>query len=207
MKYLYTLLLAAAVTPAFAQSASAAKKPGLSYDRVAVGYSSNDSLKGYDLTASALIGNSIIVSGLYQDVTGKGDLTGASGRITGFGLAYKFNVGPGDLAIGYQYAQGQFGAIDGFAIAEQKGFGINYRQAINENLEFSVGYARLSTALGALTVVGGNVYGDVASETDNVFNVAARFNFNKNLNAQVSYAFQNKNAGSNTLGISLGYNF
>ncbi len=207
MKSLYLLLLAAAVTPAFAQSASAAKNPGLSYDRVAVGYSSNDSLKGYDLTASALIGNSIIVSGLYQDVTGKGDLTGASGRITGFGLAYKFNVGPGDLAIGYQYAQGQFGASDGFAIAEQKGFGINYRQAINENFEFSVGYARVSTALGALTVVGGNVYGDVASETDNVFNVAARVNFNKNLNAQISYAFQNKNAGSNTLGISLGYNF
>jgi hypothetical protein len=205
MKSLYLLLLAAAVTPAFAVTQSA--KPGLSYDRVAVGYSSNDSLKGYDLSASALIGSTIIVSGVYQDVTGKGVLTGASGRITGFGLAYKFNVGPGDLAIGYQYSQGQLGYSTGFAIAEQKGFGINYRQAINENFEFSIGYARLSTALGAVTVVNGYVYGDIASETDNVFNVAARVNFNKNLNAQISYVFQNKNAGSNTLGISLGYSF
>jgi hypothetical protein len=205
MKSLSLLLLAAAVTPAFGITQAA--KPGLSYDRVAVGYTSNDSLKGYDLTASALIGNSLIVSGLYQDVTGKGDLSGVTGRITGFGLAYKFNVGPGDLAIGYQYSQGQLGAYDGFAIAEIKGFGLNYRQAINETFEFSVGYARVSTALGALAVVGGNVAGGVASEASNVFNVAARVNFNKNLNAEISYAFQNKNAGSNTLGISLGYNF
>ena len=205
MKTSYLLLLAAAVTPAFAQTASV--KSGLSYDRVAVGYSSNDALKGYDLTASALIGSNIIVTGAYQDVDGKGNLSGFGGRITGFDLAYKFNVGPGDLALGYQYSQGQFGTSNGFAVAEQKGFGLNYRQAINDTLEFSVGYAHLSTSLGELQVSGGSITGGVASESDNVFDVAVRVNVTKNLNAELSYAFQNKNAGSNTLGISVGYNF
>ncbi len=205
MKLPYLLLIAAAATPAFAQTASA--KSRLSYDRVAVGYSSNDSLKGYELTASALVGSNVIVTGAYQDVDGKGTLSGFGGRITGFGLAYKFNVGPGDLALGYQYAQGQFGASTGIAVAELKGFGLNYRQAINDTLEFSVGYARLSTELGALAVVGGNIQLGAASETSNVFDVAVRVNVTKNLNAELSYAFQNKNAGSNTIGLSVGYNF
>ena len=205
MKTSYLLLLAAAVTPAFAQTASA--KSGLSYDRIAVGYSSNDALKGYDLTASALIGSNIIVTGAYQDVDGKGNLSGFGGRITGFGLAYKFNVGPGDLALGYQYSQGQFGTSTGFAVAEQKGFGLSYRQAINDTLEFSVGYARLSTALGALSASGGVIKGVVADVTDNAFDVAVRVNVTKNLNAELSYVFQDDNAGSNTIGISLGYNF
>ena len=52
MKYLYTLLLAAAVTPAFAQTAPVAKS-SLNYNRVAVGYSSDDGLKGYNVTGSA----------------------------------------------------------------------------------------------------------------------------------------------------------
>ena len=205
MKLPYLLLIAAAATPAFAQTASA--KSRLSYDRVAVGYSSNDSLKGYELTASALVGSNVIVTGAYQDVDGKGTLSGFGGRITGFGLAYKFNVGPGDLALGYQYAQGQFGASTGIAVAELKGFGLNYRQAINDTLEFSVGYARLSAELGALAVVGGNIQLGAASETSNVFDVAVRVNVTKNLNAELSYAFQNKNAGSNTIGLSVGYNF
>jgi hypothetical protein len=211
MKYLYTLLLAAAVTPAFAQTAPAAKS-SLNYNRIAVGYSSDDLLKGYNVTASALLANSIIVSGIYDDVDTKGIASGLGGKLSGFGLAYKFNVGPGDLAIGYTYKTGTvYGEFDnylaiGLMSAEQKGFKINYRQAINSQLEFSVGYARIQTKAAAFAISGSVGYAGIDS-TDNSFTLGLRYNVTKNIDISADYAFQNDNSGGNKLGVSVGYNF
>ena len=211
MKSLYLLLLAAAVTPAFAQNAPVAKS-SLNYNRIAVGYSDDDLLKGYNITASALLANSIIVSGIYDDVDTKGDAAGLSGKLSGFGLAYKFNVGPGDLAIGYTYKTGTvYGEFDnylavGLMSAEQKGFNINYRQAINSQFEFSVGYARIQTLAAAIAISGSVGIADLDS-TDNSYNIGLRYNITKNLDLSLNYAFQDENAGGDKFGVSVGYNF
>ncbi len=222
MKLPYYLLLAAAATPAFAQTA--APKSSLNYNRIAAGYTSDDILKGYNVTGSALLGDAIIVSGIYEDVKTKGEafgspISGLSGKLSGFGLAYKFNVGPGDLAVGYFYKTGTvYGNLDvdagesyTVASAEQKGFGLKYRQAINSSLELSVGYTRLSTKLGFVTMVpySSYYYADAAEldETANVWNVGARYNFTKNIDLSIEYAFKNQKAGGDKFGVSAGYNF
>jgi hypothetical protein len=215
MKSLYLLLLAAAVTPAFAQTAPAAKS-GLNYNRIAVGYSADKTLKGYNVTGSALLGGSFIVSGIYDDVKTKGEsfatqIAGLSGTLSGFGLAYKFNVGPGDLAVGYFY---KTGTVDGVmtsvgdyfvASAEQKGFGLNYRQAINSSLEFSVGYSRQSTRMGYVNI--DNPAAFESKSTANVYTLGVRYNITKQLDASVDYVFKNKDSGGNKVGVSVGYNF
>lgn len=218
MKSLYLLFLAAAVTPAFAQNAPV--KSSLNYNRIGVGYSSDDTLKGYNVTASALLGGSFIVSGVYDDVKAK-EATWLTGNLAGFGLAYKFNVGPGDLAIGYTYKTGTIAGAELIGVdiasvvasAEQKGFTLNYRQAINSSFEFSVGYSRIQTnyvfGAGATNVYTGDFasLAGLGSDTDNIFTIGARYNLTKNLDVSLSYAFQGKNAGGNKLGVSAGYNF
>jgi hypothetical protein len=212
MKSLYLLLLAAAVTPAFAQNAPVAKS-SLNYNRIAVGYSDDDLLKGYNITASALLANSIIISGIYDDVDAKGDAAGLKGKLSGFGLAYKFNVGPGDLAIGYSYKTGTvYGdyenyAASGLASAEQKGFNINYRQAINSHFEFSVGYSRLDTLIGLIETDGSIVGANSIDSSTNSYNIGLRYNVTKNLDLSLNYAFQDENAGGDKFGVSVGYNF
>jgi hypothetical protein len=219
MKSLYLLLLAAAVTPAFAQTAPAAKS-GLNYNRIAVGYSADDGLKGYNVTGSALLGNSIIISGIYDDVKAK-DATFLSGNLAGFGLAYKFNVGPGDLSLGYTYKTGTISGIGsvgaavvaGIASAEQKGFSLNYRQAINNSLEFSLGYGRIQTNYAFVGEAANTYTGDILAEaglgsaTSNIYTIGLRYNITKNLDASLSYAFQDAEAGGDKAGVSVGYNF
>jgi hypothetical protein len=219
MKSLSLLLLAAAVTPAFAQTVPAVKS-GLNYNRVAVGYSSDDGLKGYNVTGSALLGNSIIISGIYDDVEVK-DAAFLSGNLAGFGLAYKFNVGPGDLSLGYTYKTGTVSGIGsvggdvvaGIASAEQKGFSLNYRQAINSSLEFSLGYGRIETNYVfeefAIDTYTGDVIADagLGSATSNIYTIGLRYNITKNLDASLSYAFQDEEAGGDKFGVSVGYNF
>ena len=193
-----------------AASASAAPGTGsgLNYNRVSVGYLASDAMKGFTVGGTAELANSgVLISGSYSDVDGKGDLTGLGGYMTGFGLAYKFNVGAGDLAVGLGYQQGQFGASNAFAVAEQTSLGLQYRQALGSNAEFSVGYQRVRTNIGALVAVGGVIFGDVASENDNIFNVGLRYNLSKNLDLSLTYAFTGTSAGGDALGLSVGYSF
>lgn len=205
MKHTPILLLTLVAASA---SAAPAIGSGLNYDRVEVGYVSSDALKGYNVGATAELGNSgVLVSGVYADVDGKGDISAFSGYETGFTLAYKFNVGAGDLAVGFSYLQGQFGASNGFAVAEQKGLGLQYRQAIGSSFEVSAGYQRVRTSLGALTVVSGYVYGDLATESENIFNVGVRYNLTKNFDLSLTYAFTGTAAGGDALGVSVGYSF
>ena len=193
-----------------AASASAADGlgSGLNYNRVSVGYLASDAMKGFTVGGTAELAHSgVLISGSYSDVDGKGDLTGLGGYMTGFGLAYKFNVGAGDLAVGLGYQQGQFGASNAFAVAEQTSLGLQYRQALGSNAEFSVGYQRVRTNIGALVAVGGVIFGDVASENDNIFNVGLRYNLSKNLDLSLTYAFTGTSAGGDALGLSVGYSF
>jgi len=207
MKHTPTILALTLV--AASASAAAGAGAGLNYDRAEVGYLTNDSLKGFSVNATAELGHSgVLVSGIYADVDGKGDIAGYGGYETGFGLAYKFNVGPGDLAVGFSYVQGQFTSGNGIAQAEQKGFGLQYRQAIGSNFEVLAGYQRVRTNLGALEVDGfGNIYAAAGTSSVNVFNVGVRYNLSQNFDVSLSYAFQGTAAGGDTFGISAGYSF
>ena len=206
MKHTPILLLTLVAASASAASGTGS---GLNYNRVEVGYLSNDALKGYSVSATAELAHSgVIVSGIYADVDGKGAISGYGGYETGFTLAYKFNVGAGDLAVGFGYLQGQFGASNGVAVAEQKSFGLQYRQALGSSAEFSVGYQRVRTNLGALDVDAfGNVYIAAGSVSENVFNLGLRYNFTSNLDVSLTYAFASKDTTGNTLGLSAGYSF
>lgn len=205
MKHTPILLLTLVAASA---SAAAGAGSGLNYNRAEVGYVTSDAIKGFNVSATAELANSgVIVSGTYADVDGKGDIAGFGGYMTGFGLAYKFNVGAGDLAVGLGYQQGQFGASNGFAVAEQTALGLQYRQALGSSAEFSVGYQRVRTNIGALVAVGGVINGAVGSENDNIFNVGLRYNFTKNLDLSVTYAFTGTAAGGDALGVSVGYSF
>ena len=205
MKHTPILLL---TLVAAAASAAPGTGSGLNYNRVSVGYLSSDAMKGFTVGGTAELAHSgVLISGSYSDVDGKGDLTGLGGYMTGFGLAYKFNVGAGDLAVGLGYQQGQFGASNAFAVAEQTSLGLQYRQALGSNVEFSVGYQRVRTNIGGLVAVGGVIFGDVASENDNIFNVGLRYNLSKNLDLSLTYAFTGESAGGDALGLSVGYSF
>ena len=205
MKHTPILLL---TLVAAAASAAPGTGSGLNYNRVSVGYLSSDAMKGFSVGGTAELANSgVLISGSYSDVDGKGDLTGLGGYMTGFGLAYKFNVGAGDLAVGLGYQQGQFGASNAFAVAEQTSLGLQYRQALGSSAEFSVGYQRVRTNIGALVAVGGVIFGDVASENDNIFNVGLRYNLSKSLDLSLTYAFTGESAGGDALGLSVGFSF
>ena len=182
MKHTPILLLTLVAASA---SAAAGVGSGLNYNRAEVGYTTSDALKGFNVSATAELANSgFLVSGTYADVDGKGD-----------------------IAVGLGYQQGQFGASNGFAVAEQKSLGLQYRQALGSSAEFSVGYQRVRTNLGALTVTGGYINGLVGSESDNIFNVGVRYNFTKNFDLSLTYAFTGTAAGGDAFGISAGYSF
>ena len=205
MKHTPILLL---TLVAAAASAAPVSGSGLNYNRVAVGYVTSDSLKGFDVGATAELANSgVLISGSYADVDGKGSIAGFGGYMTGFGVAYKFNVGAGDLAVGLGYQQGQFGASNGFAVAEQTSLGLQYRQALGNSMEFSVGYQRVRTNIGALVAVGSVINGAVSSDNENIFNVGLRYNLTKNFDLSLTYAFTGSSAGGDALGLSAGYSF
>jgi len=206
MKHTPILLL---TLVAAAASAAPVGGSGLNYNRVAVGYVTSDALKGFDVSATAELANSgVLISGSYADVDGKGSIAGFGGYMTGFGVAYKFSVGAGDLAVGLGYQQGQFGASNGFAVAEQTSLGIQYRQALGSSAEFSVGYQRVRTNIGELLVDGfGNVYLGSASANENIFSVGLRYNLTKNFDLSLTYAFTGSSAGGDALGLSAGFSF
>ena len=205
MKHTPLLLLTLVAASA---SAAAGAGSGLNYNRAEIGYVTSDAIKGFNVSATAELANSgVLVSGSYADVDGKGDIAGFGGYMTGFGLAYKFNVGAGDLAVGLGYQQGQFGASNGVAVAEQTSLGLQYRQALGSSAEFSVGYQRVRTNIGALVAVGSVINGAVASENDNIFSVGLRYNLTKNFDLSLTYAFTGTSAGGDALGVSAGYSF
>jgi hemolysin activation/secretion protein len=213
MKHTPILLL----TLVAASASAAVGGSGLNYDRLGIGYSTDDSRNTVALAGSAQLGDSgFIASGSYGDVSA--DFKGFSGTEVTYGLAYKFSVGSGDLSIGYSYAQGQYSYIDETTVAaaagEEKGFGIEYRQAISSNIEFSLGFQRIKTSgigIGFADTDGDGdldtVAGGVDSLNNNVINVGVRYNVSQNFDISLNYAFKKDEVGGNKFGLSVGYSF
>lgn len=210
MKSLYLLLLAAAVTPAFAQTAAVAPTNKISYDRVSVGYSSNNVSTGMSLSGTALLGSSFLIGGSYTDVNYKNNLDGVSGKSTGFGIGYKLSAGPGDIVLSLGYAQLQAAGVVSSTVvaaaAEQTSYGIGYRVKLNSAVELSADYTRrkVNTVSGLYDLSTGQSASQGTSESYNDFGVSARYYINKSFDITAVYTFS---SSVNTWSLSAGYNF
>jgi hypothetical protein len=189
-----TLLTLTLVAAATASAQSSLGKPGLSYDRVGVSYFTGDDVKGYDISASALLGDHFIVSGGYRDADFK-NLDAVSGNSTGFGLGYRIGAGPGDVILSIGYAQVQAAGVDSgaavFASGESLSFGIAYRQLINDALEFGVSYSRSRQEIGAggVDLYTGQVGFAGSTENVNEFGGFLRYHATKSFDLTLGYDY------------------
>jgi hypothetical protein len=183
-----------------AASASAADGlgSGLNYNRLGLGYESNDSIKSIVVSGEAKLGEYVLVGGSYSDVDGKGVYDGAGGYISRFGLGVVFSAGPGDVILRASYGQGNLTDGIDLGVADERSFGISYRTAIGAGFEGELGYARVRTRM----------VGDWLLESnDNVFKATLRYNLSKNFDLSLAYSLQDDIVGGNNLGLSVGYSF
>jgi hypothetical protein len=186
-----------------AASASAAVGgSGLNYDRLGVGYESDDALKSIVISGEAKLGDYVLVGGSYSDVDGKGLLDGTSGNIARFSLGAVFNAGPGDVIVRASYGQGHLTDGVDIAVADERSFGVSYRAELGAGFEGEVGYTRVRTRI-PFVLAGLQLF----TSNDDVFKATLRHNITKNFDVSVSYAFQSDDVGGNKVGVSAGYSF
>ena len=187
---LLTLLAAAA--------SAAPGDAGLNYNRLGLGYESNDSIKSIVVSGEAKLGEYVLVGGSYSDVDGKGIYDGAGGYISRFGLGVVFSAGPGDLILRASYGQGNLTDGISLGVADERSFGISYRTVLGGGFEGELGYARVRTRM----------VGDwLVESNDNVFKATLRYNISKNFDVSLAYSFQDDLVGGNNFGLSAGYSF
>jgi hypothetical protein len=150
------------------------------------------------ISGEAKLGEYLLVGGSYSDVDGKGVFDGGSGYISRFGLGVVVSAGAGDVILRVSYGQGNLTDGVSLGVADERSFGISYRTAIGAGFEGEVGYARVRTRM----------VGDwLLTSNDNVFSASVRYNFTKNFDVKLSYAFQSDDVGGNKVGLSAGYSF
>ena len=194
MKHTPILLL----TLVAAAASAAPGDVGLNYNRLGLGYESNDSIKSIVVSGEAKLGEYVLVGGSYSDVDGKGVYDGAGGYISRFGLGVVFNAGPGDVIFRASYGQGNLTDGISLGVADERSFGISYRTAIGAGFEGELGYARVRTRM----------VGDWLLESnDNVFKATLRYNFSKNFDVSLAYSFQDDIVGGDNFGLSAAYSF
>ena len=187
---LLTLLAAAA--------SAAPGDAGLNYNRLGLGYESNDSIKSIVVSGEAKLGEYVLVGGSYSDVDGKGIYDGAGGYISRFGLGVVFSAGPGDLILRASYGQGNLTDGISLGVADERSFGISYRTVLGGGFEGELGYARVRTRM----------VGDwLVESNDNVFKATLRYNISKNFDVSLAYSFQDDIVGGDNFGLSAGYSF
>ncbi len=201
MKHTPILLL----TLLAASASAAVDGPGLNYNRIGVGYESNDLLKSTVVSGEAKLGEYVLVGGSYSDVAGKGDNDGYDGNIVRFGLGAVFSAGPGDLIFRASYGQGNLSNDDysGAGVADERSIGLSYRAAIGAGFEGELGYARVRTRMAgynAAAIGAGTL-------NDDTVKVTLRHNITKNLDIRLTYLFQDNFIGGDTFGLSAGYSF
>lgn len=195
MKLPYYLLLAAAVTPAFAQyndaQAPQAKKDAISYDRISVGYfDSKFPSSGWGVSGSALLGDNLILSAGITTL----DVPplGAKGVGVDVSLGYRFKLGAGDFVPSITAGLNKIDDGSQFTSGEYYSFNLNYLLKLNDKVVVSAGYSRSQNQNGLL-----------AKFNDNEYSLGARYYLTKQVSLAASYTF----AESNSWGISAGYDF
>ena len=195
MKHTPILLLTLVAASA---SAAPVAGSGLNYNRLGVGYESNDMLKSVVISGEAKLGDNILIGGSYSDVDGKGYYDGTSGNISRFGIGAAFSAGPGDIILRASYGQGNLSSNTYLGVADERSYGISYRAELGGGFEGELGYARVRTRMVGDFVIVSN---------DNVFKASVRYNFTKNLDLSLAYSFQDQVVGGDNFGLSVGYSF
>jgi hypothetical protein len=203
-----TLLTVSLLSVAAAASAQSASSPTMSYDFVRVGFAQDKYLDGMNVSASALLGEHIIVGGQYQDLDGR-DFNG-SGESTAFLLGARFGVGSGDIIVSASYGQLQGAAVDASTLYVLAGnattLSVTYRHSFNETWEAFVGVSNIRTewAAGGYDFETGDFGADASSYSDNAVSVALRCNLSKEFDITASHGWVD---GESTWSLSVGYNF
>ncbi len=197
-------LLSAAAAVSAASSVNSTPNPsGLVYERIGAGYVKNDVFSGCNLSGWAFFNDSLLIGGSYSNIDGRKDYKDTSGELSRFNLNYVLFTGTGDVIIGASYGQGNMYSDAEVVVADEMAFGISYRQAIIDELEFMVGYQRISSKAGYVDAFNLN-----AQDVDgSAFNLALRYNITRQFDVTASYTLQKESLGGNTLSLSAGYNF
>jgi len=204
----HTLLTLTLLSAAAGLSAQSAGSPNMSYDFVRLGYAQTKELDGLTVSASALLGDHIIVGGEFQDVEGR--KFNASGEATSFLLGARFGVGSGDIIISGSYGQLQGVAVDGATVGllagNVKSIGVTYRHSFNETWEAFVGLSRIRTevAAGSFDLDSGDFGVGASSTSDTSFSVAVRCNLSKEFDITAGHSWIDGQGGWS---LSVGYNF
>ena len=201
---LTTSLLAAAASLSAATSLNSTPNPsGLVYERIGVGYVQNKVFSGFNLSGAAFVNESILVGGSYSNIDGRKNYKDTSGELSQFNLSYVLFTGAGDVIFGTSYGQGNMYSDNKVVVADEMTFGISYRQALVENLEFIVGYQRIASKAGYID----SVALDAQDVSGSAFSLSLRCNVTRQLDLTASYTLQKESLGGNTLNLSAGYNF
>ncbi len=190
-----------ALTALVAASASAqvatSKKHVITYDRVGLGYSSNDYADAFAITASADVGSGIIIGGTFSDLSI--DNSDADGRGVSASIGYAQPIGTGSVYAGISYQQLWAAGFSGGGALEATGYTLAYRHSVSSLIELGAGVLHLKYSGGVtdgVDVIAG-------SDSDTQWGLNVRFNLTKEFDVTLGYIFGDENTWS----ISAGYNF
>jgi hypothetical protein len=197
-----TLTLLAASGSAFAETG--VKKSDLVYDRVGLAYSSGSSLNAWELQGTALLNDSFLIGGRYQDIKLKGY---GKGNGAGLDVGYKFAAGPGDVILSLGYGQAQVSGANNIINTDRTDIGVAWRQQISKSFEYRAAYtyAMGDTLVGTHNLGAGTTSLSSAKANLNLFAFQLRYNFSNSLDLTAGYTFSSKS--SNFWSLSAGYNF
>jgi hypothetical protein len=170
------LALIAASGSTFA--ATNVSKPTLTYDRVSLGYVSSSNGSAWNLSGTALLGDSFLVTGTYSDLKIKN--SSLSDKATAAEFGYKLNAGSGDVIFSLGFVQSN--------TEDSKVMGLAWRQLINDAMDYKVGYKHVNGSI---------------SDSD-MLSFELRYNFSKCFDVTAGYTFASH---ANLWSLSAGYNF
>ncbi len=127
MKHILPILTITTLAAA-ASAQSAVASSGLSYNRVGLNYATNN-VKGYSLSASALIGGSNVLLAGSTSIGGNSSGNGADA-----------------VSVGYVFKNVALGADATLSVGSNEAYGLNIRKDLGSNIEGAVSYNRVKDA-------------------------------------------------------------
>jgi hypothetical protein len=127
MKHILPIITITTLAAA-ASAQSAVASSGLSYNRVGLNYATNN-VKGYSLSASALIGGSNVLLAGSTSIGGNSSGNGADA-----------------VSVGYVFKNVALGADATLSVGSNEAYGLNVRKDLGSNIEGAVSYNRVKDA-------------------------------------------------------------
>jgi len=176
MKHILPILTITTLAAA-ASAQSAVASSGLSYNRVGLNYATNN-VKGYSLSASALIGSSNVLLAGSTTIGGNSSTNGKDA-----------------VSVGYVFKNLALGADATLSVGSNEAYGLNLRRSLSEvaaNLEGAVSYNRVKNS---------------ANKAVNAWGVELGYNVTKQYQVAVGYSSESPTSTNSTTSVSVRYNF